>query len=275
MTRRKQPDSLSKRFPTISALVGSIGNSISQHPSIAGGTAAFVVAFGFVSINALMYQPGKHPAPLYNTRAAQVDETSVASKEIPLPESRVTTFKIEHSDPQSTASIPRKNPLEAINRTVLQLQQGLREKGFYTGPIDGVLGPQTALSLRTYQQKAGLAPTGEPSDTLLVHMLISEHKSVAIPSARPANTVAAIQPERQPVQQVASVKESATDPVADLIISVQKGLSNIAYSEVKVDGVIGEQTSTAIADFQKHYRLPITGQPDSLVLQKLREIGAL
>ena len=58
-------------------------------------------------------------------------------------------------------------------------------------------------------------------------------------------------------------------------MDIQRGLSNIAYTDVKVDGVIGKQTTTAIADFQRHYRLPVTGQPDKLVLQKLREIGAL
>ena len=60
-----------------------------------------------------------------------------------------------------------------------------------------------------------------------------------------------------------------------LVIQIQKGLSNIAYSDVEVDGVVGQQTAQAIRDFQKHYRLPVTGRPDRTVLEKLQEIGAL
>ena len=60
-----------------------------------------------------------------------------------------------------------------------------------------------------------------------------------------------------------------------MVMQIQKGLSNIAYSSVSVDGVAGEQTKAAIRRFQKHYRLPETGEPDMAVLKKLQDIGAL
>jgi hypothetical protein len=44
---------------------------------------------------------------------------------------------------------------------VKQAQRRLREAGFYTGSIDGVLGPNTAEALRRYQAKHGLPETGE------------------------------------------------------------------------------------------------------------------
>ena len=37
----------------------------------------------------------------------------------------------------------------------------------------------------------------------------------------------------------------------------------------------GEQTKEAIRHFQKHYRLPVTGEPNEAVLEKLKKIGAL
>jgi len=61
----------------------------------------------------------------------------------------------------------------------------------------------------------------------------------------------------------------------DLVLQIQRGLSNIAYADVNVDGVAGEQTKAAIRRFQKHYRLPETGEPDVAVLKKLKSIGAL
>lgn len=66
-------------------------------------------------------------------------------------------------------------------------------------------------------------------------------------------------------------------PVAasELVLQIQKGLSNIAYTDVEVDGVAGAQTRAAIRRFEKHYRLPETGEPNEAVLKKLKAIGAL
>lgn len=279
MARRKQPETTKRRIPVLSAMLSGVGQTISRHPSIAGGTAAFAVAFGFVSINALMYQPSKHPAPLYNTRAAPVQQNAIVSRTLPIPASRVTTFKIERSDPQSTASIPDRTPRAEGDETVYYLQQAMNERNLYAGPLDGVLGPQTEKSLRAYQESSGLEITGKPTDDLLVHMLISNQQTIAVPDPRPDVQLVdsrSASPQN-PVQVTPAmvVQDEEPDPVAGLIIKIQKGLSNIAYTDVKVDGVIGQQTRTAIADFQKHYRLPVTGRPDAEVLEKLREIGAL
>lgn len=268
-TRRKRPDRKSGRFPVIAGLFRSAGDVIARHPSIAGGVAAFAVTFAFVSINALVYQPGVHPAPLYTTRTIVETQRLVPSGRVPVPSSRVTTFRIEHSDPQSTASIPARAP-QSADPTVEGLQQVMRSGGIYEGIVDGVLGPKTENAIRTYQEKAGLEPTGSATDTLLVHMLISELETVAVPKPKPVSGAKVAE-----AGAGEKVRTDSADPVADLIMEIQKGLSNIAYSEVKVDGVIGEQTTSAIADFQRHYRLPVTGQPDKLVLKKLHEIGAL
>jgi peptidoglycan hydrolase-like protein with peptidoglycan-binding domain len=67
----------------------------------------------------------------------------------------------------------------------------------------------------------------------------------------------------------------ASAPASNLVLQIQKGLSNIAYTDVEVDGVAGSQTKAAIRRFEKHYRLPETGEPNDLVLKKLKAIGAL
>ena len=268
-TRRKRPDRKSGRFPVVTGLFRSAGDMIARHPSIAGGVAAFAVTFAFVSVNALVYQPGKHPAPLYTTRTIVHAQRLVPAGEVPVPSSRVTTFRIEHRDPQSTASIPKRSR-QSPDTTVEGLQQVMQSGGLYEGIVDGVLGPKTETAIRSYQKKAGLEPTGNATDTLLVHMLISKLETVAVPKPRPTGAEATAGPPPQD-----PVTAERPDSVADLVMEIQKGLSNIAYSDVKVDGVIGKQTSAAIADFQRHYRLPVTGEPDKLVLKKLHEIGAL
>jgi hypothetical protein len=42
-----------------------------------------------------------------------------------------------------------------------EVQQRLREQGFYRGMIDGIIGPNTTEALRQYQAKHGLPTTGE------------------------------------------------------------------------------------------------------------------
>ncbi|MCD2175554.1 peptidoglycan-binding domain-containing protein [Rhizobium sp. C4] len=74
--------------------------------------------------------------------------------------------------------------------------------------------------------------------------------------------------------EVPGKSTSAATP-SNLTMAIQKGLSNLAYRDVTVDGVPGEQTKEAIRHFQKHYRLPVTGEPDEAVLEKLKKIGAL
>ena len=278
MARRRGPDTRYDRFALVAGLFRSAGQVISRHPSIIGGATVFAVAFAFVSINALVNQPGRHPAPLYETRAPVAHSVRLpAPEDVPVPSSRISTFHTVDSDPQSTASIPTGNP-RSSNKTVYNLQHEMRVRGLYRGDVDGVFGPQTADAIRAYQKGHGLEATGVPSDALLVHILISQLDTVAVPRPKPktiAKIIAADQPVRTTQPPARPAEPEAEIPVADLVISIQRGLSNIAYDDVRVDGVIGRQTSEAIADFQRHYRLPVTGKPDRIVLKKLREIGAL
>jgi peptidoglycan hydrolase-like protein with peptidoglycan-binding domain len=43
--------------------------------------------------------------------------------------------------------------------TVKQMQQALQAKGFYNGPVDGVMGPQTRTAVAAYQQSQGRSRT--------------------------------------------------------------------------------------------------------------------
>ena len=42
---------------------------------------------------------------------------------------------------------------------------------------------------------------------------------------------------------------------------------------MKVDGVIGARTRSAIREFQSLFGLPVTGEPDATLYAKMREIG--
>ncbi len=279
MARRKQPEPAGG-LHFVGGALRLIGTTISRHPSIAGGIVAVGVTFTYVTMNA-MYQPSKHPSPWFATRDQPRNAVASRPETVPVPESRVTTFKIERSDPQSTASIPE-DVASIRNDTVFQMQQALRRAGIYAGTADGVMGPQTRKAIQFYQIQAGMEPTGEPDGELLVHLLIANLDSVVVPQSRPTvrEPDAATSPIWSRSQEVAAGQQSQPKSPApgvepDLVVDIQRGLSNIAYADIVVDGIVGERTRTAIVHFQKHYRLPVTGQPDAAVLAKLKEIGAL
>ncbi|MEP4422933.1 MAG: peptidoglycan-binding protein, partial [Nitratireductor sp.] len=53
---------------TLGGLATVVGATVVRNPILVGGVTAFVVALGYVSANALWYQPYQHPRPLMQTR---------------------------------------------------------------------------------------------------------------------------------------------------------------------------------------------------------------
>lgn len=187
---------------------------------------------------------------------------------------------------------------------VQQIQQELADRKLYDGPVDGRKGPKTTAAIAAFQTAIGMASTGEPSAELLASLSIDRGATAAVPRDRPVvdlaseksaiDPVAAAirsaeknivtapstrgKPQPTPPAELASAQPGQTTngaETAGLIMEIQRGLSNIAYADITVDGVAGDQTRAAIRHFERHYRLPETGQPNEAVLKKLKSIGAL
>jgi len=69
--------------------------------------------------------------------------------------------------PATAPEIPR--PPE----TVLELQVELHRRGFSSGSIDGVMGPQTASALRAWQREAGIRESGVLDDATRAVLLLT------------------------------------------------------------------------------------------------------
>lgn len=354
MTRKRVSREIYEDEPAGGFLAG-VGELIAAHPSIAGGSAAFAVIFGFVSANALWYQPGKHPAPILSTReevaAAPVPvsgaEDAIREAIEAVPVRRVTTYRIERGDDTSTASIPVPNVETIIDAAsadgetaaaaqpagdplLADIQALLKHKGFYGGEVDGLMGPMSTNAIRNWQKKAGIEETGAPSETVLESLkrggriepivpkpearpearaetrpearpdmpatktakaerkltppvTVPVGEAVSKPAAKPTSRLAAkpaaksdkAQPAVATPADIAAAQPVSAAGGSDLVRRIQSGLSNIAYADIAVDGMIGEETKNAIRAFETHYRLPVTGEPNELVLQKLLDIGAL
>lgn len=333
--KRKSPEKKKPAAPRATGLLlkgaGALGRAVARHPRSVGGFAAFAVAFGFIAANALWYQPGQHPSPIFSTRDAS-DFNALAGINRnahlkPDPDS-VTTFKIEResaaeageapavdtaqtapgaADPANPALQPATDAAFSDNAAlVISIQSELARRGLYEGVADGVIGPRTEAAIAVFQKSIGVEANGLVSPELLAALKADGSVTAAVPKSRPVEALdpaaadpvaAAIRSASTPVvtaptKPQGAARAAATNPdvtppaalpvalrgtAADaaLIMEIQRGLANIAYTDVSIDGVAGEQTRAAIRRFERHYRLPETGEPSEAVLKKLRDIGAL
>ncbi|RKE85606.1 peptidoglycan-binding domain-containing protein [Rhizobium sp. AG855] len=194
---------------------------------------------------------------------------------------------------------------------IRQVQAELLRRGLYQGEPDGVVGPRTETAIAVFQKTVGMPADGLVSPELIAALALDRNVTAAVPAQRPApeisgpaeDPVAAairsaetrfVTAPRRPVTAPGKVSAPATLPPQDvkpaidqptpvqqasfdpgLVMEIQRGLSNMAYKDVTIDGVPGEQTRAAIRRFERHYQLPETGEPSAAVLKKLRSIGAL
>lgn len=294
----------------ISVAAIAMGEQILRHPKLVGGCTAFLVVFGFVAANALWYQPGHHPSPFLRTRDED-DPNGIAGYRMTSPlgeHGNVTTFRIERQTdtPQApamqngqqiaaTPAVPgQPQASHQPSELVAEIQRELSRRGLYEGPADGLIGPRTTAAILFFEETVGMEQTGEPTSRILSALKIDSATTVAaipkaVPQDRPAASngggvaidpvAAAIRNAETPTPKAQNISLSSSNAAKpapkDMVSKIQQGLVNIAYADVKVDGVAGEQTRQAIRNFEKHYRLPETGEPNDAVLKKLKSIGAL
>lgn len=213
-----------------------------------------------------------------------------------------------------TASIIRQAEAEPVQPTVsaaaepenialaVAVQQALIRRGLYNGAADGVIGPRTTAAILFFEQTEGLPETGAVSEELLKRLTDGAppaETTAAISAAAPAGKVPvqavsakggsddlaslirasegtgkAAVPAAAPASPAKpSGKARAAGP--EVIARIQAGLARMSYQNSDPEGVAGPGTRAAIRQFQKYYRLPITGEPSAEVLAKLKEIGAV
>lgn len=235
-------------------------------------------------------------------RMAPQGNVTTFSFQRPGEESTANTAENQNSELATSAGT-----LSADQKRIQDIQRELAKRGLYQGQADGVPSEELSAAILGFEEGAGMEPTGLASDDLLMALMVDNASIVAaIPKERPiddaasqsgidlvaaairdsakappatsAPNVAAPKPVAKPMAQAPQVNTPATTAGSglpqDLIAQIQQGLINSSYVNVTVDGVAGPKTREAIRSFEKHYRLPETGIPNEMVLNKLKSIGA-
>lgn len=286
--------------PGLAALLirGAVGNPLATVGSLMmTSTAAAIVA------NALMLQPGSHPAPLFvGTRPVAAIEQTTTLPEMLSTGAVTTGAASDHS-------------------LIADIQQGLKDFGYYRGEVDGIDGPQTSQAILAFERAFRLTPTGEPSNNVLLAIravrprssldgsLAADPMTVAsLPTETPAAPVPAPKPGRQGEAALAPA-ETSFDGIADLIATtatpaeparpalvaaaapvapvstgekpsasialIQRSLAQQGFGPVIADGLMSVETRNAIRQFEAYYGLPQTGTINEVFIAQMKKVGGL
>lgn len=300
-------------FSSASALAIFAGNFIVRNPVLTGGATAFAVVMGFVSANALWYQPEAHNAVFFKTRTdfvfkatpraylpgtapvVKTEDTASTQPAETSPQPQTETAELSLDRLQVTGSVDEMLPALAPNADVeiARLQQRLLTLGIYQGAVDGFTGPQTREAIERWQalqQKVG-APSQKSAVMLPKEDDVAKFIDMSVPTPRPQPAVLKVETPKKRAPDLASLESkpvqakkqpvelAAFQPQAQIssqdIVRVQAGLKAFGNEMVSVDGVPGKSTQDAIREFQKLFKLPVTGEVDATLISKMREIGLI
>ncbi|WP_428700312.1 peptidoglycan-binding domain-containing protein [Stappia sp.] len=274
---------------------GGLGAAALDNPVAAGGWLVMALTGVLIVANAMAFQPGRHPAPLFSTR----DAPSAPAAE-----------------PGSIA--PSAETL-ARQRLVRDVQVELRRLGMYGGLLDGLSGPATERGVRAYQRARGLAETGNVDEALLARLAMDTGEGEAgfghppvpplppetapradagravprpsaaapattasIPASMPAAT-ASVSTSRitaegaapvppAPIGTASPAPGAAASPERARIARIQAALAQMGYGPIDIDGYAGEQTANAVRRFELDRGLAITGEPGARIEREIERV---
>ncbi|WP_374829970.1 peptidoglycan-binding domain-containing protein [Paenochrobactrum pullorum] len=219
--RNERSRSLSERlvgflFTTVSSGALFAGRFMVRNPVLTGGATAFLVVMGFVSANALWYQPQSHDNTFFRTRPELVfvptpkpsllssaannnDKQAAPTPDVSQSLKPADEVQDKSSQIASLDSVELTDELPALapnaDLEIAKIQQKLRSLGLYDGTVDGLPGPKTRQAVEQWQllqQKAGVnTPTTSELEKAPASSTIENILQVAVPEARPRqqNTV--------------------------------------------------------------------------------------
>jgi peptidoglycan hydrolase-like protein with peptidoglycan-binding domain len=126
---------------------------------------------------------------------------------------------------------------------VQAVQEHLRTAGAYSGPADGVWGPDSAAALQRFQAGHQLQVTGQLNQATAASLGLDP---VTLLGAQQAALASPLPPPE-------SLRPSS-------VRSIQSQLRHLGFYSGNVDGVWGDGTQTSVAQFQQNRGLQPNGQ---------------
>ena len=148
---------------------------------------------------------------------------------------------------------------------VKKLQKRLKELGYYKSWADGDYGNETYEAVKAFQKKNGLYVDGVAGSQTLKKL-----NSSNVVSAN--GTVAGSQDKEEDATDDGTLKKGSQGAAVKLL---QKRLKELGYYKSWVDGDYGNETVTAVKNFQRKNGLSVDGVAGSTTLKKLNSTSAI
>jgi peptidoglycan hydrolase-like protein with peptidoglycan-binding domain len=81
---------------------------------------------------------------------------------------------VDGAQPPTSADRGPEHLIARYREQMKLTQEALRDLGYTSGPIDGIMGSGTAAALRAFQQRAGLRATGRANPETLAALRIED-----------------------------------------------------------------------------------------------------
>ncbi len=199
------------------------------------GIAFLSLAMLFSAANALYWQTGVHPAPLFGLGEGGVANQYTSQQEtnvpVPAPLRPVSGTAPTQNPPQANAVSRAQPHPEAAqdgattpvgNEDVAQVQRKLAALGLFEAKIDGYYGPVTADAIRDFERRVGLPARGALNPEIIARILGATNAAAQpLPPAQTAQTVQPMPPDPMPLDPVAHpASQPAPDALTSLVQSV-------------------------------------------------------
>ncbi|MCK2055192.1 peptidoglycan-binding domain-containing protein [Methylobacterium sp. 37f] len=182
----------SGRFTAFGALAAGAGRAFLRHPGEVVGVVVVLGAVSMICLNALGYQMGRHPAPIFPkvaakpalSRVAEAPKPAVPAVKPPVTASEVARPETVRAEPVKAEAAPR-TPRDGIGDlikagepagaettasvaslgglSIAQAQRALVKLGYGPLKADGLMGASTRAALERFERDRKLPVKGEPS----------------------------------------------------------------------------------------------------------------
>lgn len=234
-------------------LIGRMLGAMARRPGRTSVIALLVIASAAIVANAVFFQSGEHPSPLFSTRDAAEDGEAVAALDpAPTPAVDAPLNNVDEIGRlvETAAVGAAQIQGEPASVSVVRVQSLLSSLGYEPGAIDGLFGTRTRTAIEEFEREHGLPVTGEVSPDLLA-----------------ALEAAAEEDDRVAVAPVADAEAT--------VLAIQTALNRAGYGPVPTTGEMSPAMADAIRSFQMSYGLEITGEVDQALINRMVAIGAL
>lgn len=176
------------------------------------------------------------------------------------------------SSPSSSSSDDNENTTEyssslrigSTGQRVKELQERLKELGYYDGAIDGDFGVNTEKAFKAFQNASGLVVDGIAGSDINIL-----YDSSAVSYEEFLLTGVAQEEEKEQVKEEEKPTEYKKGDFSEEIKKAQEKLIELGYFEGEADGSFGSSTEQAVMAFQDANNLAINGILDETTLDVL------